>query len=131
LQLLFASAPREIGVRLRKSEFGERLHDLRSGKGLRQEKDIRIDRLHFSDQPFPERKRLGVRIVDAEDAHTLLDPEQHDIAQSSPERFAASSKEIGIDEVLIFLRGVCRVSDRTVGTALQPFWMLGEPWMAR
>jgi hypothetical protein len=41
---------------------------------------VRMGGLHLADEPFPERERLGVRIVDAEDPHAFADPEQHHIA---------------------------------------------------
>src|SRR6516225_2049569 len=73
LQFLLARAPSEVGVGLAEAELGERLHHLRSGEGLGQKHDVRIDGLDFSDQPLPERERLGMRVVDAKDAHSLRD----------------------------------------------------------
>ena len=131
LQLLLARAPGEIAVGLGKAELGECLHDFWSGERLGKEYDVRIYRLHFANQPFPERKRLGVRIVDAEDADTLPHPEQQEIAQGSPEVLVAASVEIGIDDVLVFLRRVFRVLNRTIGPTFEPFWMLGQPRMVR
>ena len=31
---------------------------------------------HLGDQPLPEAERLGVRVVDAEDADAVVDPEE-------------------------------------------------------
>ena len=90
-----------------------------------------IARLHLADQPFPERERLGVRIVDAEDADALLHPEQDDVAQRLPQRDAVGAVEIRIDDVLVFLRRVLGISDRAVGPALEPFRMLLQPGMIR
>ena len=84
LQLALAGAPGEVGVGLGEAELGERLHHLRAGEGLGQEDDLRMQRLHLADQPFPERKRLGVGVVDPEDAHPLRHPEQHHVAQRQP-----------------------------------------------
>ena len=119
-------APGEIGVGLREAELGQRLHDLRPRERLGQEQHVRVALLHFVDQPFPERKRLGVRIVDAEDAHALLHPEQDDVAQRLPQRDAVGAVEIRIDDVLVFLRRVLGVADRAVGPALEPFRMLAS-----
>src|SRR5829696_2624038 len=83
-QLVLAGAPGEVGIRLREAELGESLHHLRTGKRLGEENHAGIDRLHFTDQPFPELEWLGMRIVDAENPHALLQPEQHDIAQGGP-----------------------------------------------
>ena len=122
-------APGEVAVGLREAELGQRLHDLRPREGLGQEDHVGIARLDFVDQPFPERQRLGVRVVDAENPHALLDPEQHDVAQRLPQRDAVGAVEIRIDDVLVFLRRVLGVSDRAVGPPLEPFRMLLEPGM--
>src|SRR6516162_10382622 len=81
LQFVLARAPSEVGVGLAEAKLGERLHDFWSGEGLGQEDDVGIDGLDFSDQPLPERKCLGMRIVDAKDTHPLRDPEQHEVPQ--------------------------------------------------
>ena len=80
VQLRLRVAPREVGVRLREAELGEVAHHLRPGERLGQEDDVGIARLHVGDHPLPEAERLGVRVVDAEDAHALLDPEVDDRA---------------------------------------------------
>src|SRR6266566_4525967 len=129
LQLLLARAPSEVGVGLAEAELGERLHHLGSGEGLGQEDDVRIDGLDFSDQPLPERKRLGMRIVDAKDAHPLRDPEQHDVAQRLPKPFVVGSVQVRIDDVLILFWRVFGILDRAVGSAPEPFRMLREPGM--
>src|SRR5215831_9503766 len=129
LQLLLARAPSEVGVGLAKAELGERLHHLGSGEGLGQEDDVRIDAMDFSDQPLPERKRLGMRIVDAKDAHPLRDPEQDDVAQRLPKPFVVGSVQVRIDDVLILFWRVFGILDRAVGSAPEPFRMLREPGM--
>ena len=45
--------------------------------------------LTVADQPLPEGERLGVRVVDAEDAHAVLDPEADDVEQRVPQRRAS------------------------------------------
>src|SRR4029077_4461475 len=75
LQLLLAGAPGEIGVGLRKAELGEGFHALRASKCSRQKDAARINRLHLPDQPLPERKWLGVRIVDPKDPNSAANPE--------------------------------------------------------
>src|ERR1700682_6468117 len=79
LQLLFSGAPGEVCVRLAESELCERLHHGGPGKSFGQEYYVGIRRLRLPDQPFPKREWLGVRIVDAEDSHALVDPKQHDV----------------------------------------------------
>src|SRR6266581_7578772 len=74
LQLLLARAPSKICVRLVEAELCERLHHLRPGKGLREKDHVGIDRLDLADQPFPEWKRFGVRVVDPKNTNALRDP---------------------------------------------------------
>src|SRR5215510_88649 len=112
LQFLLARAPSEVGVGLAEAELGERIHDFGSGEGLGQEDDVRIDGLHFSDQPLPERERLGMRIVDAKNTYPLSDPEQHDIAQRFPNPFVVGPVEVRIDDVFILFWRVFRILDR-------------------
>ena len=87
--------------------------------------------LHLADQPFPECERLGVRIVDAEDTHALIDPKQHDVAQRVPEPGPVGAIEIRIDDILIFLRRVLGVTDRAVGPVAEPIGMLDQPGVVR
>ena len=71
-QLLLGVAPGEVGVRLREAELGQPVHHLRPRERLGQEDHVRdASRLTSRDRPLPERERLGVRVVDAEDAHAL------------------------------------------------------------
>src|SRR4029453_4865222 len=84
---------------------------------------------HLADEPFPERERLGVGIVDAENAHALLDPEHHYLAQRLPQRDAVGAVEIRVDDVLVFLRRVSRKLDRAVRAEAEPFRMQRQPWM--
>src|SRR5256885_11959828 len=48
-----------------------------------------------------------------EDAHALIDPKLHHVAQRRPERRAIGTVEIGVDDVLVFLRRVLRVAHRS------------------
>ena len=69
LQLPLALAPGEVRVALAEPDLGQLLHDPRPGERLGQEDASRgwcgcISR----DEPLPERERLGVRVVDPEDA---------------------------------------------------------------
>src|SRR6516225_5506957 len=129
LQFLLARAPSEVGVGLAEAKLGERLHDFWSGEGLGQEDDVRIDGLDFSDQPLPERKRLGMRIVDAKDTHPLCDPEQHDVPQGLPKSLIVRRVKVGIDDVFVLFWWIFRILDRAIGPASEPFRMLREPGM--
>ena len=85
-QLPLVCAPGEVSVGLGEAELGKALHQFRSGKGFGKKDRVRMANLDFVDQPFPEAKWLGVRIVDPEYLDALIDPEQHDIAQRVPQR---------------------------------------------
>ena len=128
-QLLLGVAPGEVGVGLREADLGEPVHHLRPGERLGEEDHVRMARAHLGDHPFPERQRLGVRIVDAEDAHALARPEEHDVAQRGPQRRRAVAVEIDVDDVLIFLRRVLGVFDRAVRPPVEPVRMLLQPRM--
>src|SRR5262249_693251 len=91
------------------------------------EQYVRVARLHLVDQPLPEREWLGVRIIDAEDADALLDPEQGDVAQLLPERNAVGAVEVRVDDVLIFLRRVLRIAGRSVWAAPEASGGMDDP----
>ena len=80
LQFAALGAPGEVGVGLREAELGEPLHQLRPGESLGEKDHLGMENLHFMDQPFPEPERLGVGIIDPENADALVDPEQHHVA---------------------------------------------------
>ncbi len=126
-QLGFGVAPGKIGVGLAEPGFGQGLHHFRPGEGFSQKYRLGTTRLDFTDQPFPERQRLGVRIIDAERAHPLADPKQHDIAQRRPQAFAIGVVEIDVDDVFVFLRRVLGIFDRAVGAKAEPLRMLAHP----
>src|SRR5581483_4797787 len=78
-----------------------------------------------------EWERLGVRVVDAEYAHAMSNPKEHDIAQCLPERDAVIAGEVRIDDVLVFLRRVLGEFDRAVRPMTEPLGMRFQPWMVR
>ncbi len=53
------------------------MHDRRAGERLGEEEHVRVGPLDLPDQPVPEVQRLGVRVVDPEDLHALVDPVPH------------------------------------------------------
>ena len=83
-QVFLGIAPGEVGIRLGKAKLGEPVHDLGPGEGFSKEDHLRMRGLYFRNDPLPEGKRFGVRIVDAEDEHTLLDPVIDDAFQFGP-----------------------------------------------
>ena len=56
----------------------------RARERLGEEDDVGVVAPHLGDQPLPERHRLRVRVVDAEDGDAALDPEEDDVAQRAP-----------------------------------------------
>src|SRR5579862_6698855 len=85
--------------------------------------------LNGADEPFPKRKRLGVRIVDAENPDTLRDPELGDVTHRLPYRRGRRGIEIQIDDVLILFRRVFRIANRAIRAEGEPLGMLGDPRM--
>ena len=97
----------------------------RPREGLGQEHRVGMAAADVGDHPFPERQRLGVGIVDAEDAHALADPVLDDVAQGEPKvRHGALGMEVDVDDVLVLLRRILGIADRAVGTAAKPLRML-------
>ncbi len=126
-QLLLRIAPGEIGVGLREPQFGEQLHRLWPGEGLGEEDHLRVRLVHLADQPLPERERLGVGIVDAEDLHALVDPVEDDVAERHPDRGEGVAIEMDVDDVLVFLRRILREFDGAVGAPVEPLRMFLDP----
>jgi hypothetical protein len=112
-ELLLRVAPGEVGVGLVKPSLARPVHHLRAvnasarkiASGWRADLAITTPRT---------RERLGVRVVDAEDAHAVLDPEQEDVAQLLHSAASPRSRSRGVD-VLVLLRRVLGVLDRAVG----------------
>src|SRR5581483_10549664 len=119
--------PREVRVRLVEAELRERAHHRRPRERLGEKDDVRVVAAHLADQPLPERERLRVRVVDAEDAHTVPDPVQHDVPQRLPQPTPALAVPVDVDDVLIALRRVLGVLDRAVGPVLEPLRVLPQP----
>src|SRR6266852_7936288 len=80
--------------------------------------------LELADQPYPERERLRVRVVDAKDLYALVDPEDDDRQQLCPELAPRLAFEVERIDILVLLGRVFRVLDRAVRTMAEPFWML-------
>src|SRR5207244_7949767 len=87
--------------------------------------------LELADEPLPERERLRVRIVHAEDTDALLRPEQHDGQELLPQLPPVLVLEVERVDVFVLLRRVLRVLDRAVGPVLEPFGVLARVRMVR
>ncbi len=85
--------------------------------------------VQVGDAPLPEGQRLGVGVVDAEDAHAAVDPELEDGAQLVPEALPVGGLEVERIDVLIFLWRVLGVLDGAVGAMEEPLGMLLDPGM--
>ena len=70
-QLLLEVPPREVRVGLGEADLREGLDHPRPREGLGEEDHVGVNGLDLRDHPGPERDRLGVRIVDAEDPDAL------------------------------------------------------------
>ena len=79
------------------------------------------------DQPLPERQRLGVRVVDAEDPDAVLAPVQDDVEQRLPEPAPVLAVPVDVVDVLVLLGRVLGVLQRAVGAAVEPLGVLGQP----
>ena len=67
---------------------------------------------HFADQPLPKRQRLGVRVIDAKNAHSLFAPKINDTFQFLPKLTPLIRGEIQRIDILIFFRRIFGVLDR-------------------
>src|SRR5206468_5474702 len=79
----------------------------------------------------PERDRLRVGIVDAEDAYAVPHPEQDDVPKRLPEPLPVLAVEVDVVDVLVALRRVLGVLQRPVGPPVEPLGMLLQPRMVR
>src|SRR5262249_23818165 len=116
---------------LRESELREPVHDVRPRKGFGQEYQTRMFFLEVAYHTFPKIERLRMWVVYAENIHTLIDPEFDNGLQLLPERFPLLRTELERVNVLIFLRRIFRVLNRSVRTPSKPFRMLPHIWMVR
>src|SRR5215472_15629131 len=79
---------------------------------------------NLGDEPLPEGKRLGVGIVDTEDAHALLDPENENALQFFPQLTPARALEVDWVDVLVLFGRIFRILNRAVRTLDEPFGVL-------
>ncbi len=68
-----------------------------------------------------------MRVVDAEDADALADPEREDAFERAPERGPLGALEVERVDVLVLLRRVLGVADRAVGAVAEPLRVLVDP----
>ena len=70
-------------------------------------------------------------VVDAQDPHSLVDPEQHDRQQLLPQLAPVLVFEVERIDVLVLLGWVLGVLDRAVGAVLEPLGVLARVGMIR
>src|SRR5690606_23004506 len=106
------------------------------GKRLGKKDGVWVSVAHFPQHPLPERQWLSVRIIDTKNAHTLLDPENHNVTQGAPQCSLTGCTgqraiEIRVDDVLVALGRVLCVLQRAVRPPIEPVGMLPQPRMVR
>src|SRR5687768_8828079 len=95
-------------------------HAPRRRKRLREDDHVREIAVDARDQPLPEGERLRVRVIDAKDAHALLDPEAHYALELLPQRLPVLRVEIDRVNVFVALWRVLGVADRAVRPVAEP-----------
>jgi hypothetical protein len=119
-ELPLRGAPREVGVGLREAQLGQPVQPRRPGERLGQEQHVGVGVLDLADQPGPEVRWFGVRIVDAKYLDAVGYPEQHD-AQHLVVEARRIVVEIQRIDVLVFLRRILGVGDGAIGQHGEPF----------
>jgi hypothetical protein len=130
-QFLPAVAPGEVGVALAEADLGQPVHHARSREGFGQEDHVGEAAAHVRDAPFPEREGLGVRVVDAKDAHALPGPVLEDACQRSPKAAPVAAFEVERVDVLVLLGRVLGVLHAAVGALAEPIGMCAHPGVVR
>jgi hypothetical protein len=82
--------------------------------------------LDLGDEPFPERERLRVGVVDPKDPHAFVDPVSDDRKELRPQLSPRFAFEIEGHDVLVFLGRVLGVLDRAVWAVAEPFGVLAD-----
>ena len=126
LDLVPRRAPGEVGVATGGSRPCQRPHHRGPGEGLGQEDHVGVGLADLAEQPLPERHRLGVRVVDAEDADAVAHPEPDDAQHLGVDALGVVVEVDRVD-VLVLLRRVLRVGDGAVGAGGEELGVLGRP----
>ena len=127
-ELPLGGAPGEIAVGLGEAQLGQPVEPGRAGERLGQEQHVGVDALDPADQPRPEVRRLGVRIVDAEDLDAVIHPVPH-----HPQHLHVEAGRVVVEveriDVLVLLRRVLRIGDGAVRQFGEPLPMVLGPRM--
>ena len=130
LELPLLVAPGEVGVALVEAHPGQGVHHRGPGEGLGEEQDVGVGLADLAQQPLPERDRLGVRVVDPEDADAEVHPLPGD-AQHLGVDAVRVAVEVDRVDVLVLLRRVLGVGDRAVGELGEPLRVRRHPGVVR
>ncbi|CAG7261672.1 hypothetical protein PICSAR26_03906 [Mycobacterium avium subsp. paratuberculosis] len=129
-QLPLRGAPGEVRIGLGEAQFGQPVLPDRRGEGLGQEQHIGIDALDRGDQPGPEVRRFGVRVVDAKELDAVVDP-----VPDHPQHLVIETGRVVVEveriDVLVLLGRVLRVRDGAVRQFGEPVAVLARPRMIR
>src|SRR5262249_2750976 len=120
----FRVSPGEVGIGLRESQLRKTIHDVWPRKRFRQKNEIPVLVFEIPDHPLPEIERFGVRVVDAENTHTLLNPEFNNGFQFLPKRTPMRCLEIERINILVFFRRILCILNGPVRPMPKPFRML-------
>src|SRR5580704_12689863 len=82
--------------------------------------------LDRSDAPLPEGERLGMRVIDAKQPHTLCNPEVENPFQRRPQLPPLTSLEVQRVDILIFLGRILCILNRPIGSLAEPLWVLAS-----
>ena len=93
-QLPAGVLPGEVRVGLGEADLRQVAHDRAAGEGLGEEDDRAVDRVDLLDQPLPERERLRVRVVDAEELDAGVDP-----GRTTSSQACQSSRQAGVSQL--------------------------------
>ena len=126
-QLPAGVLPGEVRVGLGEADLRQLAHDGAAGERLGEEDHAAVVRVDLLDQPLPERERLGVRVVDAEELDAGVDPVEDDVAPRLPQLAPGRRVPVEVVDVLVALGRVLGVLERAVGALLEPLRVLLEP----
>ncbi len=87
------------------SSLRQQAHHLGPGEGLAEEDDIGELGLNLCNRKLPESNRLGVGVVDAEDPHPALGPEEEDVPKFIPEGLPVGVVVVERIDILVFFWG--------------------------
>ena len=128
LEFPLRGLPGEVGVGLCETKACKAIESCRSGECLREEQHVAVALFDLGDQPLPEVRWLGVRVVDPKDLDAQLVPREHHLEYRTVDAVAIVVEVQWVD-VLVLLRRILGVGDRAVRQGGEPVGMLGRPRM--